>query len=128
MNQTASAAIGNNRPVLNGLRSKCPRCGKGKLFAGFLEPAPSCTECGLDYGFIDAGDGPAVFIVLIVGFIVVALALVVEFTWRWPYWLHAVVWAPLIIGLSFGLLRPLKGWFIAMQYRHKAAEGRLSES
>lgn len=114
-------------PVSHAVRGRCPRCGEGKLFSGFLDLAPSCGNCGLDYGAADAGDGPAVFIVLIVGFIVVALALFVEVTWSWPYWLHAVVWGPLIIGLSLGLLRPLKGWFVGMQYRNKAAEGRLSE-
>ncbi len=96
------------------------------MFAGFLETAETCDKCGLDYSFADAGDGPAVFIILIVGFIVVALALFVESNWHWPYWLHAVVWVPLILGLSFGMLRPLKGWFVAMQYRNKAAEGRLA--
>ncbi len=122
-----NAATGPQRPVANALRGRCPRCGRGKLFSGFLELAPSCGHCGLDNGFADSGDGPAVFVVLIVGFIVVGLALVVEVTWGWPYWLHAVVWAPLVIGLSLGLLRPLKGWFIGMQYRHKAAEGRLAD-
>ncbi len=114
-------------PVSNAVRGRCPRCGEGRLFKGFLDLAPSCDHCGLDYGAADAGDGPAVFIVLIVGFIVVGLALAIEFTVGWPYWLHAVVWAPVIIGLSLGMLRPLKGWFVGMQYRHKAAEGRLAE-
>jgi len=127
MTQTGNAATGPERPVASALRARCPRCGQGKLFAGFLQLAPSCDHCGLDYSFADSGDGPAVFIVLIVGFVVVAAALIVEVTWGWPYWLHAVVWAPLVIGLSLGMLRPLKGWFIGMQYRHKAAEGRLSD-
>ena len=122
-----TAATKSDRPVAHGIRGRCPRCGQGKLFAGFLVPAESCTNCHLDYGFADSGDGPAVFIVLIVGFIVVALALIVEVNWSWPYWLHAVVWVPLILGLSLGMLRPLKGWFIGVQYRNKAAEGRLSE-
>jgi uncharacterized protein (DUF983 family) len=127
MSQRNNIATGPERPVANALRGRCPRCGRGKLFSGFLDLAPSCGHCGLDNGFADSGDGPAVFVVLIVGFIVVGLALVIEVTWGWPYWLHAVVWAPLIIGLSLGLLRPLKGWFIGMQYRHKAAEGRLAD-
>lgn len=97
------------------------------MFSGFLDLRPACDNCSLDYGFADPGDGPAVFIVLIVGFIVVGLALVVELTWSWPYWLHAVVWVPLVLGLSLGMLRPLKGLFIGIQYRNKAAEGRLSE-
>ncbi len=97
------------------------------MFAGFLDITPVCPECGLDYSFADAGDGPAVFIILIVGFLIVGLALAVEFVWHPPYWLHAVIWVPLILGLSIGLLRPLKGWFVAVQYRNKAEEGRLSE-
>ncbi len=111
-----------------GVRCRCPRCGRGKLFAGFLTLAPRCEACGLDYGFADSGDGPAVFIILIVGFLVVGLALAVEVMWSPPYWLHALIWVPLILGLSLGLLRPLKGLFVAVQYRNKAAEGRLDET
>jgi len=114
-------------PAAAGLRGRCPRCGKGKMFAGFLDVVETCPECGLDYSFADSGDGPAVFIILIVGFLIVGLALAVEFIWHPPYWLHAVIWVPLILGLSIGLLRPLKGWFVAVQYRNKAEEGRLSE-
>jgi uncharacterized protein (DUF983 family) len=114
-------------PTMAGLRGRCPRCGQGKLFRGYLTVAESCPRCGLDYRFTDSGDGPAVFIILLVGFIVVGLALATEFLWHPPYWLHALVWIPLILGLSLGLLRPLKGWFIGVQYKHKAAEGRLSD-
>lgn len=108
-----------------GLRGCCPRCGKGKLYEGFLTLAPGCKECGLDYGFADAGDGPAVFIMMIAGFIIVGLVLWVEFTWSPPYWVHAVLWIPLTLALTIGLLRPLKGWLVAQQFRHRAQEGRL---
>ncbi|MEQ8267208.1 MAG: DUF983 domain-containing protein [Parvibaculum sp.] len=108
-----------------GLRGCCPRCGKGKLYEGFLTLAPGCKECGLDYGFADAGDGPAVFIMMIAGFIIVGLVLWVEFTWSPPYWVHAVLWIPLTLALTIGLLRPLKGWLVAQQFRHRAEEGRL---
>ncbi len=110
-----------------GVRCRCPRCGKGRLLTGFLNLRPGCEVCGLDYGFADSGDGPAVFIILIVGFVVVGLALAVEMTWHPPYWLHAVLWIPLVLGLSLGLLRPLKGLFVSVQYRNKAAEGRRDE-
>ena len=110
-----------------GMRGRCPRCGEGKLFSGFLTVAESCPRCGLAYGFTDSGDGPAVFIILAVGFIVVGLALMTEVLWHPPYWVHAVIWIPLILGLSIGMLRPLKGWFIGIQYKHKAEEGRLSD-
>jgi len=112
-------------PSQTGLRGRCPRCGEGRLFKGFLALQPSCANCGLDYEFIDSGDGPAVFVILIVGFIVAFLALYVEFTFQPPFWVHILLWVPLILGLSFGMLRPLKGLMIAIQYRTKAEQGRL---
>lgn len=108
-----------------GLRGRCPRCGEGRLFKGFLDVQPRCQACGLDFSFADSGDGPAVFIMMIVGFVVVGLALVVEFAFHPPYWVHAILWIPLVLGLSIGLLRPLKGFLIAQQYIHRAAPGRL---
>ena len=86
---------------------------------------PSCADCGLDNSFIDAGDGPAVFIILIAGFIVVFAALIVEFKYRPPYWLHVVLWLPLILITTLAPLRSMKGLLIALQYHHKAQEGRL---
>jgi uncharacterized protein (DUF983 family) len=112
-------------PTQTGLRGRCPRCGEGRLFKGFLTLEDRCRNCGLDYAFSDSGDGPAVFIIMIVGFVVVGLALFVEFTWHPPFWLHALLWIPLVLGLSIGLLRPLKGLMIAQQYRHRAQEGRV---
>ena len=114
-------------PSQTGMRGRCPRCGEGRLVKGFLDVAPRCVACGLDFSFADAGDGPAVFIMMIVGFIVVGLALFVEFTFSPPYWVHAILWIPLVIGLSLGLLRPLKGFLIAQQYRHRAEQGRVAE-
>jgi uncharacterized protein (DUF983 family) len=108
-----------------GLKSRCPRCGEGKLFTGFLTVPPACEVCGLDYAFADAGDGPAIFIMMIAGFIIVGLALYVEVAYQPPYWVHAVLWIPLTLFLTVGMLRPLKGWLIAQQYKHKAAPGRL---
>ena len=109
------------------LLCRCPRCGEGRLFAGFLDPAPRCEACDLDYRFVDAGDGPAVFVILVVGFVVVAAALVTEVKYAPPYWVHAVLWVPMILILSLGLLRPLKAAMVGLQFRHKAREGRLAE-
>jgi uncharacterized protein (DUF983 family) len=111
--------------IMTGLAGRCPRCGKGKLFRGFLQLRSGCEACGLDYAFADPGDGPAVFAILIGGFIVVAAALIVEFAYQPPFWQHAVLWAPLILIVTLGPLRLLKGVLIALQYHHKAAEGRL---
>jgi len=112
-------------PYLAGLTCRCPRCGKGKLYAGFLTLKPRCENCGLDYSFIDSGDGPAVFVMLFAGFVVVGAALFVEVAYQPPYWLHAVLWLPLILITTVGPLRPMKATLIALQYHHKAAEGQL---
>jgi uncharacterized protein (DUF983 family) len=112
-------------PVSTGLACRCPRCGEGKLLQGFLGVRPRCEACGLDYGFADAGDGPAVFVILAAGLIVVGCALIVEVLYEPPLWLHALLWLPLILATTLWPLRPLKGLMIALQYHHKAAEGRL---
>ena len=114
-------------PAAAGLLGRCPRCGRGRLFSGFLAVGESCENCGLDYAFADAGDGPAVFVILIVGFIVVGLALWLEVTASPPLWLHFLLWIPLTLVLSLAALRVAKGLLIVLQYRNKAAEGRLEE-
>lgn len=114
-------------PLRAGLAGRCPRCGEGKLFDGFLTLRPACDHCGLDYAFIDAGDGPAVFVILLAGFVVVAAALIVEVVYQPPYWLHAVLWLPLILVSTLAPLRLMKGVLIALQFHHKAAEGRLEQ-
>jgi uncharacterized protein (DUF983 family) len=113
--------------IVAGLSCACPRCGRGKLFQGFLALRPRCEVCGLDYSFADAGDGPAVFIILIGGFIVVFAALIVEVVYQPPMWVHAALWLPLILIVTLGPLRPMKGLLIALQYHHRAAEGRFGE-
>ena len=112
-------------PIKVGLKGCCPRCGNGRLFDGFLTPKPACSACGLDYGFADAGDGPAVFVILIAGFVVLGAALWLEFTYEPPLWVHLVVSLPVLLVVCLGLLRLIKGVLIALQYRNKAAEGRL---
>jgi len=115
-------------PFVTGPACRCPRCGKGKLFQGFLALRPACTACGFDYGFADAGDGPAVFVILFAGFVVVFCALLVEVLYQPPFWVHALLWAPLILLTTLAPLRPIKGLMIALQYHHKAAEGRTDRS
>jgi uncharacterized protein (DUF983 family) len=110
---------------LTGVAGKCPRCGRGHLFDGFLSLRARCEECGLDYRFADSADGPAFFIMSIVGFIVVGLALGVEFAFEPPIWLHMVLWSALAVVLSLAMARPVKGLMIALQYTHRAEEGRV---
>ena len=107
------------------LFGRCPRCGAGPLFQGYLTLARSCSACGLDYSEFDPGDGPAVFVILIVGAIVAGGALYVEFTYQPPYWVHAVIWIPAILILSFSFLRLAKSLLVVLQYKHQAREGRL---
>jgi len=106
-------------PLTAGLSSRCPCCGKGKLFVGFLQVAETCTSCGLELKVRDTGDGPAVFVVLFVGALVVAAALIVEVSYQPPFWVHALLWIPLIFALSLGLLRPLKAVFYAINYARR---------
>ncbi|MGQ7792282.1 DUF983 domain-containing protein [Faunimonas sp. B44] len=112
-------------PFSVGLRGRCPRCGEGRLFAGFLRLEPRCRVCGLDLAFADSADGPAVFIILIVGFVVAAAALLVEVSFEPAAWVHVILWGPLVVFLSLALLRPFKGVLIALQYAHKAQEGEI---
>lgn len=114
-------------PFSAGIRGQCPRCGQGRLFDGFLKPKERCANCGLDYGFADSGDGPAVFIIMIIGFVVVGLALWTEVTLAPPLWVHFIIWVPLALILCLGSLRPLKGVMIALQYRNNAEEGRIGK-
>ena len=111
--------------ILTGLSGRCPRCRQGSLFAGFLNVRKKCDACGLDYAFADAGDGPAVFVILLSGFIVVGSALIVEVVYQPPFWLHALLWGPLILAVTLLPLRLLKGLLIVLQYHHDAAEGRF---
>jgi uncharacterized protein (DUF983 family) len=107
------------------LLSRCPRCGKGSLFSGYLRQADACSVCGLDFSKLKVDDGPAAFAVFIVGFIVAGGALLLEVNYHPPYWVHAAIWGPAIVILTLVVLRPLKSWLAVMQYRNKAEEGRF---
>ncbi len=112
-------------PIKVGLQGCCPRCGRFKLFDGFIKLKPRCSACGLDYAFADAGDGPAVFVMLIVGFLIIGLALWFDSVFAPPVWLHALIWLPLTVIVSLLLLRKFKGIMVALQYRNNASEGKI---
>lgn len=115
-------------PTQVGFRGCCPRCGEGKLYKSILKPADKCMSCDLDLGFIDSGDGPAVFVILIIGFLVTALAMSVQSAFSPPIWVHMVLWIPLITILSIWGLQFSKGIMIALQYQTKAEQGELDKS
>lgn len=111
-------------PLVSGLRGRCPNCGEGHLFEGFLKIAPRCEACGYDLSKADSGDGPAVFVIMIAGFLVAFSALFVEIAYRPPIWLHLVLWLPLTAIVCLALLRPMKGLMVAAQFKNKASEAR----
>jgi uncharacterized protein (DUF983 family) len=121
------AVFPRQKPVSTGIRGRCPRCGEGRLFAGFLTLNQRCPACRLDFDFADAGDGPAVFVILIVGFVIAAGALLLELAYAPSIWLHAVLWPPLVLVFSLGLLRPMKGVMIALQFVNQARTGEIIE-
>lgn len=120
-----SARPATGPAILAGLAGRCPSCGKGALFDGFLRLRSACAHCGADFSKADTGDGPAVFVILIVGFLVVPAALAVELAFQPPYWLHAVLWLPLATILCLAGLRLTKGVLFTLQWAHKAEEGRV---
>ena len=111
-------------PFVAGLACRCPNCGKGPLFGGFLKVRERCAACGFDLRKADSGDGPAVFIILIAGGLISAAALFTEVAFRPPIWVHLVLWLPLAVIVPLGLLRPSKGVLVAMQFHNRASEAR----
>lgn len=109
-----------------GLMCRCPRCGGAPLFKRLLIVRETCPACSLDYRFVDSGDGPAVFAIFILGFLVLGAALIVEFKLEPPVWVHVLLWGIGTPLLALGLLRVLKATLIALQYHNKAEEGRLA--
>lgn len=102
----------------------CPRCGKGRLFAGIVIYAPRCRACGLDFSAFNVGDGAASFLILIVGAIVTGLAMWLELSRSPPWYVHALLWGPLSLVLTLALMRVAKALLLAIEFRHEARQGR----
>lgn len=109
------------------LRGLCPRCGAQGLFSGIVRFARSCENCALDYRQFNVGDGPAAFLIMIIGAVVTVAAIVVELSFAPPFWLHILLWLPLTLILVVGLLRFAKAVLLILEYRNRAREGRLTE-
>jgi len=108
--------------LLTALRCACPRCGRGRLFQGFLTVVPRCSVCGLELAAQDSGDGPAVLLIFILGAAVVPAALYVSFRVDWPLWLTGLVWGTVIIAATLGMLRPAKALTLALQLRYRGGD------
>ena len=113
-------------PLLVGLGGLCPRCGSKTLFGSLTGFAPECRACGLDFDGFDVGDGPAALLILIVGGLLVALAIIVELRFGPPWWVHALLWVPLTFAAVIFSLRIAKALLLALEYRHRAPEGRMA--
>ena len=108
-----------------GLKGRCPRCGEGRLFAGILRLEPRCEDCGLDFTPFDSADGPAFFVMTIVGFLIVGLALYVEVVHSPSVWVHLILWPIIAALLTMPLLRLSKGLMVGLQYRNRAGQGEV---
>ncbi len=111
--------------LTNALKCTCPKCGVGALYHKSmfdLSLLPKCTHCGLNFAKNDSADGPAVFLIFILGFLIVPMALLTDSIWEPPMWVHAIVWGSLALGLTVGSLKPLKSMVIAIQYRHRPTD------
>jgi len=112
-------------PMRVGIRGRCPRCGEGHLFNGFLTLAPKCEVCGLDYSFAEPADGPAFFVICFACVPSVLFAVWAQVVFEPSMWFHVFVSVPLVFLTCIPPLRPLKGWLVASQYYYRAQEGRL---
>lgn len=112
---------------LAALLGLCPKCGQKTLFRSVTAFAPKCRACGLDYDQYNVGDGPAAFLTLIVGGLVLALALIVELNFQPPVWVHAMLWFPLTIAAVIGSLRVSKGILLVLEHRNQAREGSIDD-
>lgn len=111
-------------PVRAALTGCCPRCANGPLFSGLIKFAPACRNCGLDFSAFNVGDGPAAFLTLVIGIIVVFLAMWLELAVSPPWWVHLLIWTPVVIVSTIASLRYAKAVLLALEYRNKAAEHR----
>jgi len=112
-------------PIKAGLTGHCPRCDARTLFAGWIKFADRCSHCGLDFSSFNVGDGAAAFLILILGAITAAAAITVELKFSPPFWVHLVLWPPIVLAMTIVSLRASKGILLALEYAHAAREGRI---
>jgi len=128
MNDLASPPSPDHGPdqgmasVMHGIKGRCPRCGEGRLFKGYLRVADTCGACGMSFQGHDTGDGPVVPVLLIIGGIIVGLALGLEVVYEPPVWVHLLLWIPLGTLLTLGIIVPLKGMAVGLQYKYRSTE------
>ncbi|WP_435418132.1 DUF983 domain-containing protein [Parerythrobacter aurantius] len=127
--ESGSPENAKGRPALGeaALFGLCPRCGERTLFQGWVKLAPQCSACRLDYDRFNVGDGPAAFLILLVGALVTGLAVWLQVAVDPPWWLHVLLWLPLTIALTMAGLRLAKAALLASEYRNDAREATLED-
>lgn len=108
------------------IAGRCPRCGNAPLFDGWVRFAERCRACGLDYRQFNVGDGPAAFLILIVGGVITALALILQLSVEPPFWVHILLWVPITTAAVLWCLRLSKAALLILEYRNQAREGRIA--
>jgi uncharacterized protein (DUF983 family) len=114
--EPVASGVSGSDAALRGFRGRCPACGKGKMFRKFLKVSDACPECGEELHHHRADDFPAYLVIVIVGHILVPIVLAVETEFAPAYWVHTVLWGPAVLGMTLGLLQPVKGAIVAMQW------------
>ena len=127
MAESTPPSEGQPGTAVAALSGLCPRCSARTLFEGLATFAPKCRACGLDFAQFNVGDGPAAFLTLIIGAVIVVLALVVDSAFAPPIWVHALLWIPLTAALVVGGLRACKAWLLIAEYRRSAGEGHIKK-
>jgi len=112
--ETTAAMV--RQAMTRGFFGKCPNCGQGKMFRAFLKVADNCPACGEPLHHQRADDFPAYIVIILVGHIIVPLVLLVETEWAPPTWVHMVIWPALVAVMTLGLLQPVKGAIVGLQW------------
>jgi uncharacterized protein (DUF983 family) len=113
-------------PLAGALAGRCPRCKSKTLFAGWVRFADKCHACELDFSSFNVGDGPAAFLILIIGALLTVAALVTDGIFAPPWWVHAI-WIPVGVAMTILGLRLAKALLLTQEYVHRAREGRISK-
>lgn len=125
--ETPAAVPSPHAPLLPAVfAARCPRCGKGPLYAGWIRFAETCSTCGLDFRQFNVGDGPAAFLIMIVGGVITALALTLQLSVEPPFWVHILLWVPLTTIAVVYCLRLSKAALVILEYRNQAREGKIA--
>jgi uncharacterized protein (DUF983 family) len=127
VSETPDAPAATVPPVSAALKGLCPRCGAHGLFGGAVAFAPQCRQCGLDFTLFNVGDGPAAFLTLILGTIIVGLAVWLQLAFDPPLWVQMLVWIPVALILTIVALRVAKAALLGAEYRNAAREGRIKD-